>query len=282
VKRDQPVRSPTAAEREIREERVSVSLPELTAYLDDFLRIDQIPDKSLNGLQVEGPSEVSRVALATDAALQTIELAHEGGAQLLIVHHGLFWGREPVPLVGPLGRRVRALLEADLGLYCAHLPLDAHPEVGNNAVLCRRLGLSRPRPFGTLGSDGDRPGAGASIGFGGELPRTMDPEALRAYCEERLGVSVQMLAFGVQSVRSLAIVSGGAADLAGEAAREGYDAYLTGETAHTAYHLAREAGINVLFAGHYATETWGVQALGAHLASRWGVEAFFCDAPTGF
>jgi dinuclear metal center YbgI/SA1388 family protein len=262
---------------------MSVPLADLAAYLDDFLGIDGFPDKSLNGLQVEGPSDVGRVALATDAALQTFGMARQGGAQLLIVHHGLFWGERPTPVVGALRQRLQALLEAGLGLYCAHLPLDAHPEVGNNALLARRLELSSLRPFGRL--DGPGPGArpsGIPIGFGGDLPLPLSRVDLAAHCEKRLGAPVRLLAFGAETVRTLAVVSGGAADLAPQAAREGYGAYLTGETSHSAYHPAREARMNLLFAGHYATETWGVRALGEHLVRRFGLEVFFCDAPTGF
>ncbi|MFN2432330.1 MAG: Nif3-like dinuclear metal center hexameric protein [Gemmatimonadota bacterium] len=248
-------------------------LAELTRYLDAFLRIREIPDRSLNGLQVDGPEAVGRVALATDAALQTFEQAAAGGAQLLVVHHGLFWG-ETAPVVGQLRRRIQTLLEAGMALYCAHLPLDAHPEVGNNAALARELGLESLRPFGAW--------RGSLLGFGGDLPRELAPEELRAHCEARLGGPVRLLPFGGGRARRLAVVSGAAADLATEAAREGYDAFLTGETSHAAYHPAREAGVHLLFAGHYATETWGVRALGEHLARRFGVEVFFCDAPTGF
>ena len=262
---------------------MSVPLADLCAYLDDFLAIDDLPDSSLNGLQVEGRAAIDRVAVATDAALLTFQMARQGGAQLLIVHHGLFWGQRPAPVTGDLRRRLQALLEADLGLYCAHLPLDAHPEVGNNAVLARRLELSSLRPFGRLDGKGDAArGAGKPIGFGGDLPRVLPREELAPFCEERLGAAVRLLPFGDETVTTLAVVSGAAADLAGQAAREGYGAYLTGETSHTAYHPAREARMNLLFAGHYATETWGVRALGDHLARRFGLEVFFCDAPTGF
>lgn len=253
---------------------MSVSLAELTAHLDRFLRVEEIPDKSLNGLQVEGPPEVRRVALATDAALQTFEQARAGGAQLLIVHHGLFWGERQAPIVGSLRRRIQALLEGGLGLYCAHLPLDAHPEVGNNALIARRLELSDCRPFGSWN--------GVALGFAGALPRRLPRDELKEYCAERLATPIRMLPFGAPAVRSLAVVSGAAADLVEEAARAGCDAFLTGETSHTAYHRAREAAVNLLFAGHYATETWGVRALGEHLERRLGLETFFCDAPTGF
>jgi dinuclear metal center YbgI/SA1388 family protein len=261
---------------------VPSSAAALAAALDRFLRVHEIRDKSLNGLQVDGPAPVTRVALATDAALATIEAARAGGAQLLVVHHGLFWGDPPAPITGGLWRRVAALIEGRLALYAAHLPLDVHPEVGNNAVLARRLGLRELRPFGAwpgLPPDGKgRPGA---LGFGGALPQPMDRGALQAWCSERLGAPVSLLAFGPERVSSLAVVSGDAADLAPEAAREGYGAYLTGETSHAAYHPALEAGVNLLCAGHYATETWGVRALGEHLERLHGVETFFCDAPTG-
>ena len=253
---------------------MSVELGELAAYLDRYLDVARIPDKSLNGLQVEGPPEVSRIALATDAALQTFEQARGGDAQLLIVHHGLFWGERPLPVVGALRRRLQFLLEGGLGLYCAHLPLDAHPEVGNNAILADRLDLRDRRPFGDWG--------GIALGQGGELPRPVGRDELAGYCEARLGTPVRALPFGPDPARRLAVVSGAAANLLGQAAREGYDAYLTGETSHTAFHPAREAGIHLLFAGHYATETWGVRALGRHLETRFGVSTFFCDAPTGF
>jgi dinuclear metal center YbgI/SA1388 family protein len=253
---------------------MSVELEELTAYLDAYLRVGDIPDKSLNGLQVEGPRSVRRIATATDAALQTFEQARDGGAELLLVHHGLFWGPGPFAVVGPLRRRLETLLAGGLGLYCAHLPLDAHPEVGNNALLAERLQLGARRPFGDVG--------GVALGVGGELPALLARDRLAAWCGERLGGAVRLLPFGEASVRSLAVVSGAAAEMAGEAAREGYGAFLTGETSHAAYHAAREAGVNVLFAGHYATETCGVRALGEHVAARWGIETFFCDAPTGF
>lgn len=253
---------------------MSVPLHELARYLDEYLRVADIPDRSLNGLQVDGPETVSRVALATDAALQTFEEAAAGGAQLLIVHHGLFWGGEAAAVTGAYRRRLQALLTSGLALYCAHLPLDAHPEVGNNAVLARRLELRATQPFGAHHR--------TWLGVGGELPVPLYRDALRTFCEERLGGGVRLLAFGPETSRRLAIVSGAAGAMAQEASREGYDAFLTGETSHTAYHPAREAGVNLLFGGHYATETWGVRALGDHIADRWGLEVFFCDVPTGF
>lgn len=245
----------------------------LVAYLDAYLDVAGWSDKSLNGLQVEGVERVGRIALATDAALATISLAAEAGCQMLIAHHGLFWGRVE-PVTGPHRARVAALLEAGLNLYVSHLPLDAHPDVGNNAVLAELLGLEDREPFGRWG---DR-----AIGVLGRLPEPVDRAGLAARIEAILGARPDVLPFGGEAVRSVAIVSGAAADLIPEAAAAGADAFVTGETSHTAFHQARERGVNVLFAGHYATETLGVRALGDHLAGRFDLETVFLDAPTGY
>jgi len=245
----------------------------LVAYLDGYLEAGAWSDKSLNGLQVEGAERVRRVALATDTALATIALAADAGAQMLIAHHGLFWGRVE-PVVGPLRARLGALFDAGLSLYVSHLPLDAHPEVGNNAVLARLLELEDREPFGRWG---DR-----SIGVRGRLRERVDRAALAARLEALLGARPDVLPFGDDEIRSVAVVSGAAADLVPEAADAGVDAFITGETSHTAYHQARERRVNVMFAGHYATETLGVRALGDHLTERFGLEAVFLDAPTGY
>lgn len=252
-----------------------MSLPRdrLVAYLDEYLGIAEWEEKSLNGLQVEGSAEVERVALATDAALATFAMASAAGAGFLIVHHGLFWGRVE-PITGPHRARVAALLEAGISLYAAHLPLDAHPGVGNNAVLARLLELENPTPFGRWGS--------RSIGWRGVLESPTDPTALAARLEALLGARPDVLPFGADEVRTVAIVSGAAADLVFEAAQAGVDAFVTGETSHVAWHQARELGMNVFFAGHYASETLGVRALGDHLAAEFDLETVFLDAPTGF
>lgn len=245
----------------------------LVSYLDTYLDVAGWSDKSLNGLQVEGAERVRRVALATDTALATIAMAAEAGAQMLVAHHGLFWGRVE-PVTGPMRARLAALLRAELSLYVSHLPLDAHPAVGNNAVLARLLELEDLEPFGRWG---DR-----AIGVLGRLPEVVGRAALAARLEALLGARPDVLAFGGDTIRRVAVVSGAAADLVAEAAAAGADAFLTGETSHTAYHQARERRMNVVFAGHYATETLGVRALGDHLVDRFGVEAVFLDAPTGY
>ncbi|HEU4464229.1 MAG TPA: Nif3-like dinuclear metal center hexameric protein [Gemmatimonadota bacterium] len=245
----------------------------LVAYLDTYLDVAGWADKSLNGLQVEGTDEVRRIALATDAALATISLAAEARCQMLVVHHGLFWGRVE-PVTGPLRARLAALIEAGLSLYASHLPLDAHPDVGNNAVLAGLLGLEDREPFGRWG---DR-----AIGVLGRLPEPVDRTELAGRIEALLGAPADVLAFGVERVRSVAVVSGAAAELIPEAKASGADVFVTGETSHTAFHQARERGMNVVFAGHYATETLGVRALGDHLAERFGLGTVFLDAPTGY
>lgn len=252
---------------------MSVTRDRLVAHLDGYLAIDEWEEKSLNGLQVEGTSVVDRVALATDAALATFALAEEAGAGFLIVHHGLFWG-QPLPIVGPHRARVAALLDVGISLYAAHLPLDAHPEVGNNAVLARLLELEKLAPFGRWG---DR-----AIGWRGELPAPTDRAGLAARLEAVLGARPDLLPFGPDEIGSVAIVSGAAADLVPEAAAGGVDAFVTGETSHVAWHHARELRVNVYFAGHYASETLGVRALGDHISKEFGIDAVFLDAPTGY
>lgn len=253
----------------------TVSRDDLAAYLDGYLEIDAWPgDKSLNGLQVEGAPRVARVGVATDAALATFALAADAAAEFLIVHHGIFWGG-PEPVTGAMRARIAALLGSGLSLYAAHLPLDAHPDVGNNAVLARLLELEDRVPFGE--GWGER-----AIGWAGRLAEPTDAAGLAARIEALLGARPDVLAFGPPAVERVAIVSGDAAQLVDEASRRGMDALVTGETSHVAWHAARERGIHVVFAGHYATETVGVRALGDHLADRFGIEAVFLDAPTGY
>ncbi|HET6362356.1 MAG TPA: Nif3-like dinuclear metal center hexameric protein, partial [Gemmatimonadota bacterium] len=181
----------------------------LVAYLDEFLDTAAWTDKSLNGLQVEGAERVSKVALATDTAQATIDMAIDAGAELMIAHHGLFWGRVE-PVTGPLRARLASLLRADLSLYVSHLPLDAHTEVGNNAVLARLLELRDLEPFGSWGS--------GAIGVMGRLPETLDRAGLAARLEALLGERPQVLPFGTDVIARVAVVSGAAADLIPEAA----------------------------------------------------------------
>jgi dinuclear metal center YbgI/SA1388 family protein len=252
---------------------VTASRDAIVAWLDEYLAIAEWHDKSLNGLQVEGRSTVAKVALAVDAAVATFEMAARAKADFVIVHHGLFWG-SPAPIVGPLRARIAQLLEAEISLYAAHLPLDAHLEVGNNVVLARFLELEALEPFGRY--------EGREIGFRGRLRDPTEPAVLAGRLEALLGVRPDHLAFGDGLIERVAIVSGDASELIPEAAASGIDAFITGETSHVAWHVAREHGLHVLFAGHYATETLGVRALGDRLATEFGVEGVFLDIPTGY
>ena len=246
---------------------------ELTAYLDDYLRVKEIEDTSQNGLQVEGPEEVTKVAFAVDACLAAFEQAVSAGAQLLIVHHGLFWDK-PRCLVGPLFWRVRTLVVGDCGLYAVHLPLDAHPEVGNNAELARLLRLQDTHPFGKY--------HGVEIGVAGVLDPPLEIPALIGRLIEVLTMPpVRVLAHGPAEAKHVGCISGGAASMIDQAEEAGLDTYITGETSHSFFHQAAERRLNVLFAGHYASETLGVKALARHLEEKLGLETTFLNVPTG-
>ncbi len=245
---------------------------DLVTYLDAYLRIAEIPDYGPQGLQVEaGQTMVQRVALAVDVAPPVIDAAAAWGADLLLVHHGVLWG-QAARIVGPLGQRVRALLEAGINLYAAHLPLDAHAEVGNNAVLARWLGVEVQKWW--------CPVHGTPLGTFGPLaaPRPLADFVQLLNCQ--LHTNARVLAYGPAEVQQVAIVSGAGADEAAQAKALGADTYITGETSHTHYWAAADYGLNIIYAGHYATETVGVRALGDHLATRFGLTMRFFDFPT--
>lgn len=246
---------------------------ELVTYLDSYLRVKAIEDSSNNGLQVEGAAKVARLAFAVDAGLAAFEGARAAGAQMLVVHHGLYWSK-PVLVTGIHRRRLAALLDADLSLYASHLPLDFHEEVGNNATLARWLNLKEAAPFGDY--------KGHPAGVAGQLPKARSLAQFVAETEASLGEpAVKVWAFGSETVERIGIVSGGAGFLVGEAAKADVDVYLTGEVSHNVYHDARELGLNVVYGGHYATETAGLKALAEHLSDRFDLETVFLDLPTG-
>lgn len=245
---------------------------ELVAWLDDYLDVRSIPDKSLNGLQVEGKDDVLKVVVAVDASYNTFETAVSRGADMLIVHHGLFWG-SPLPIVGPHARRVRYLLDNGLSLYACHLPLDAHEEVGNNWGLARQLGLTDLEGFVPL--------ARTFLGVKGRFPEPLSLPGLAERVERTLGEQVLVHAGGPDPVTTLGIVSGGAAWEVVQAAKEGLDAFLTGEPKHETFYESYERGISSLFAGHYMTETVGVQLLAEKLEATFGLATEFVMLPTG-
>jgi len=249
-----------------------MQLSQLVGYLDEYLRVREVPDSSeaLNGLQVGGRGEVSRVAAAVDLCEATVRLAAGQGADFLIVHHGLFWGGLR-PLTGPQLRRVGGLLSHDIALYGAHLPLDLHREVGNNSLLARALGVAIKGEFGEA--------HGIAIGVWGEL--ALSRAELGQRLARVLGTPPKVLPFGPETIQRVGIVSGAAGGMIGQAAAAGLDTFITGEGMHHCYFEAEELGRNVFLGGHYATETMGVKALAEHLQARFGLPWVFLDHPTG-
>lgn len=245
---------------------------DLVRWLDDLLAINDYPDISLNGLQVEGAAEIRKVAVAVDSSLNTFEQAAESGADLLLVHHGLFWGR-PLAVKGMHGKRIRFLLENEINLYAAHIPLDAHREFGNNWGLAKLLGMTDLEDFGTW--------KGLPIGVKGRFPNGATLRELADLIEKTLGESVLVHAGGELELTTLGIISGGASGDVVTAAEEGLDAFLTGEPKHQDFYEAFERNINALYAGHYMTETVGVKLLADHIAEHLGLETEFILLPTG-
>lgn len=238
----------------------------------DIPRFSKLDD-SLNGIQVgRSAGPVTKVAFAVDACAESVRRARAAGAQALFVHHGLFWGK-PAPLKGALRGRVAELLSADMALYACHLPLDAHPEVGNNAVLARMLGLRDIEPFGEY--------HGVKIGFKGRIDPAISVDEALARVLPAGDAPRSLLPFGPRMVTRAAVVSGGAAFEALQAIAEGVELYVTGEPSHSIYHEVMESGINVIAAGHYATEVHGVKAVAERAARELGIQTVFIEYPTG-
>jgi len=271
----------------------SVPLDELVAYLDQYLRVRDVPDYpgAWNGLQVESHGPIDRIVAAVDASQATIDGVvalldridgdvgfsgdNDRGSPLLLVHHGLFWDGTP-SVTGRRYRRLKSLLSHDIALYAAHLPLDLHPEVGNNAVLARELGLE------VRGTFGDH--KGTPIGVWGMPPAAIATrDALARRVAEVLGLPAapRVIAGGPERPERVGIVTGGAGTLTPQAAASGLDTFITGEGAHHTFFDAMEGGVNLIYAGHYATETVGVRALAAHLGQRFDLPFVFHDHPTG-
>jgi dinuclear metal center YbgI/SA1388 family protein len=246
-------------------------LSELIEYLDELLEIGDFQDYGPNGLQVPGPPELSVVVTGVSAHRELFEQAAREGAQLVVAHHGLFWDFHPRAITPAMKERLRILFDNDIALAGYHLPLDAHPEVGNNALICAALGLDRGERFGEH--------RGRAIGFVGRSAEGVPFEELRSRCLAAFGREPFTWDTGPEVVHSVGIVSGGAASSFGEAIARGLDAFLTGEPAEHVMADARESGTHFIAAGHYATETFGVRRLGELVAERFGVEHRFIEAP---
>ena len=247
------------------------SRDEIVAFCDQLLEIGSFEDYGPNGMQVPGAAEVSKVATGVSANLAFIEGAVESGAQLAVAHHGLFWGGEPQALSERMAERLRVLLTAQLSLAAYHLPLDAHREVGNNALLCEGLGFEQDGVFSEF--------KGRPIGVVGRSVDGIEAAELRRRVADLVGREPLTFDDGPDRVRSIGIVSGGASAQIREAIALELDAFLTGEPSEPAMADAHEGRIHFIAAGHYATETFGVRRLGEMVAERFGLEHEFVDVP---
>jgi dinuclear metal center YbgI/SA1388 family protein len=248
------------------------SLSDIVSYTDRFLCIRDVGDweNALNGLQIENSGRVTRIAGAVDISTRVLSEAQKRHVDFLIVHHGLFWpGLQPIR--GTLRRQLRLAFENDIALYSAHLPLDIHPKVGNNAQLSAALGLKAPRPF--------LEEKGQPVGL--KLHGSMSCRELVRKLRKTLNGPVKIFDFGPKQTRAIGIVTGAAGSEIYRVAAENIDTFITGEAPHWAAVAAEELGMNLLLGGHYATEVFGVKALATHLSKRFRVPWEFIDCPTG-
>ncbi|HEV8638872.1 MAG TPA: Nif3-like dinuclear metal center hexameric protein [Chloroflexota bacterium] len=249
-----------------------VGRDELAAFMADYLQVERCRDVAPNGLQVPGAERVRHLILGVSASLQLFRRAAAAGAQAVLVHHGLFWERQPRSIDPLLKARLAVLFDADLSLFAYHIPLDRHREVGNNVQLVRRLGLELgDRPFGRY--DGDW------IGAVGLAPDGLELTALASRLAALTGGAAVVHAHGPERVRTVGVVSGGAAGSFAEAIAAGLDVFVTGEVAEPTQAIARETGANFVAIGHYNSEKFGVLALGDLLAARFGLTTEFVDLP---
>lgn len=247
-------------------------LAEAVKYLDELLRTSEVGDfpQAMNGLQVENSGGLTRIGAAVDASESVIREAAQAGVDFLIVHHGLFW-RGAQRITESTYRKTRVMMDADMAVYSAHLPLDIHPEIGNNALLAAAIGLQNGKPF--------FPTAGQDVGliFDDEVSR----EVLRDHLERAVGGAVHLSPGGPVLARRIGIVTGGAGGDVAKAAEAGVDTFITGEGPHWSYTAAEELGVNLFYAGHYATETFGVKAAAELVSRKFALPWQFIDRPTG-
>ena len=250
-----------------------MDLRTLCGALDEYLAVGEFDDAAVNGLQVEAGTEVSRLAISVDASLDAIAGARRCGADLLLCHHGLLWGGA-APLTGLLGARAGGLFRGGVSLYAVHLPLDAHPQVGNNAVLARLLGLVDTVPFGRYRR--------RLLGLAGDLPEPATLGEVVASLRDEVGPSLGSVGAVDREVRRVGVVSGAAGDMSGEAVAAGVDLIVTGEPDHVAATSARDSGVGLVFMGHHATEVFGVRALAEWIRAEHGLPFDEVGVSSGF
>ena len=242
------------------------SRDEIVAFADEFLDAQAYPDYGPMGLQVVGSAEVRKIACSVSVSRELFERAARGGAQLVLVHHGLFWEKDSRVVDATMRGRLEALFAGDISLVAYHLALDAHPEIGNNALLADELGVSRETRF-------------TEWGYGGTLSKPSPISEFSSLVQEKLDRPPLVFSYGPEEIRRVAVLTGGAARYVSQAAGEGYDCFVTGEADEPTKHAAKEAGIHFVGGGHYSTETLGVRALAAKLAGEFGIEWEFIDLP---
>lgn len=248
---------------------MTLNINELVDYCDQLLQVSSFRDYCPNGLQVEGRSRVGRILTGVTASQALLDAAVEWQADLVLVHHGYFWKGESQVVTGIKQRRLKTLLQHDINLMAYHLPLDAHPTLGNNARLAELLGFEVEGPL--------EPGAAPAIGNVGRLAQSLSLQALEQRIDHVLGRSPQVISGGDHDIRTVAWCTGAAERMIEHALAQGADAYISGEISEPVVHIAREAGIHYIAAGHHATERYGVKALGEHLAGEFGLEHRFVD-----
>jgi len=256
---------------EKRASETTVDRNDLVAYLDSYLMADQGSDCCPNGLQVEGCATIRKLVTGVSACRELFERARQQQADAVLVHHGIFWEGTTRTLTGFQLLRVSQLIEGRLNLIAYHLPLDRHPEVGNNAVAARRLGLSQLEPFGDC--------SGSSLGFKGQFDEGMSLPGLLDRCRSVFQQEPLCFAEGPEDPVTVGMISGAAESSFHQAIAAGLDVYITGEATEWVMNVARETGTHFIAAGHYATERLGIQALGDHLVQQFGVEVQYEDIP---
>ncbi|MDI6730284.1 MAG: Nif3-like dinuclear metal center hexameric protein [Candidatus Altarchaeum sp.] len=244
----------------------------LTEFFDKYLKISEIEDVSVNGLQVKGNGDIEKICFAVDACAETFKSAKEENADMLFVHHGMIWnGIKSV--TGITYKRLKFLIENEISLYAVHLPLDKHEEVGNNIQFLKIFGITEAiEEFGTY--------HGIKIGYTGRFEKEKNLSDFVSEIEKQLNTKCKILKFGKKKIKSVGVVSGGASSLIDDAT-DVVDCFVTGEPSHQVYHIAKESDINVIFAGHYATETLGVKAMAKLIGKKFGIETKFINCPTG-
>ncbi len=251
---------------------MATALQKLVSFLDSELGLSDFPeDESANGLQIEGRKNIRKIGIAVDACDYVFRKAKENNIDFLLVHHGLIWGKVRA-VRGILKKRIAMLLNSDISLYACHLPLDRHPKYGNNSMILKLLSIEKIGEFGEY--------HGKKIGYWGRMRDGVSIKQFALNVDRTLNTKSSAIIFN-KKVRNIGVVSGGGWFAINEAEKYGIDTFLTGEPSHSAYTLAEEMKVNLVFAGHYATETPGVKAVGSLIKKKFGLEVEFIDHPTG-